>query len=325
MNQKLRKPHLRIALTSECNFRCIYCKEGGEGIKSKCELGFKDITKILEIAKKVGFSHLKFTGGEPLLYEKKYQTLFEIIKYAKNNLKYEDVQMVTNGYYILDFHKKILSSGLDSLTVSLDSSNANDFKNITGINCFQRVIDGIKIIRDNDLPVVINCVYFDKNSSSINKIIDLALELQINIKILDYVDLNDEAKYVPLNDLYERMDKKFGKYEYILPPGGLGTPMRKYSYNKSSIIIKDAMVGTNYNKDVCNQCIHYPCQDAMISLRITADGKLKRCLVRDDNLIDIKSDLDNGNYGKVKLKLQESYDLLINSKYEKEFWKITDI
>lgn len=325
MNQKTRKPHLRIALTSDCNFSCIYCKEGGEGTKSDSELDLKDIKKILELAKKVGFSHLKFTGGEPLLYEKKYNNLFEIIKYAKDYLKYEDVQMVTNGYFILDYYEKILDSGLDSLTVSLDSSNAYDFRKITSVDCFEKIIDGIEIIRNNGLPIVINSVYFDKNSHDINKMIDLACDLRVNIKILDYVNFNRDAKYKPLSDLYEYLNKKFGKFEYILPPGGLGTPMRKYSYNGSNIILKDATVGTNYNKEVCNKCIHYPCQDAMISLRITSDGQLKRCLIRDDNLINIKSDMDKGDYDKVMLKLQESYDLLINSNYEKESWKAKDI
>lgn len=316
----IRKPHIRIALTSDCNFRCIYCRDGGEGIKVDSELGYEQIIKIIEIANKVGFSHIKFTGGEPLLREKKKGDLFKIIQHVKENLKFEDIQMVTNGFFLLDYKEEIVSSGLNSLTVSLDTADADEFKKITGINCFDKVIEGIKSIQKQGLPVVLNCVYFSGNKENALKLIDLACEMNVSIKLLDCVDFEEEGKYAPLHELYESLDHRFGNSSYVLPPGGLGTPMRKYIFNDSNILLKDASVGTNYNKKVCNECKYYPCQDAMISLRITADGKLKRCLIRDDNLVDIKSNLDNFEYETVEKKLQDSYDLLINAEYKENFW-----
>ena len=198
MNKMFRKPHIRIALTSDCNFRCIYCRDGGEGVKVDNELDYEQIIKIIEIANKVGFSHIKFTGGEPLLREKKKGDLFKIIKYVKDNLKFDDIQMVTNGFFLQDYEDELLSSGLNSLTVSLDTTDTNEFMEITGINCFERVIEGIKSIQRKGLPVIINCVYFSGNKEHALKLIDLACEMQVSIKLLDCVDFDEKGKYAPL-------------------------------------------------------------------------------------------------------------------------------
>ncbi|MBR9679684.1 MAG: hypothetical protein GOU99_01380, partial [Candidatus Altiarchaeota archaeon] len=50
-----RKPHLRFAVTPDCNFSCSYCRPGGEGIVTKQLMSPDEMVKILEIASEVGF------------------------------------------------------------------------------------------------------------------------------------------------------------------------------------------------------------------------------------------------------------------------------
>ena len=105
----------------------------------------------------------------------------------------------------------------------------------------------------------------------------------------------------------------------MYPPGGLGTPMPVYKINGTEVIVKDASIGTNYH-DTCNSCINYPCQDALISLRVTHDGKLKRCLIRDDNLVDVLTPLRSGNKEEVRKLISESYMIFEETKYQPNAW-----
>lgn len=315
------KPHIRLAITSDCNFSCKYCKDGGEGVLCDTQLSLSELKTVARIAKSENFSHAKITGGEPLLREKNYGDVIPLINFMKYELEYEDVQLVTNGYFLEEMSQKLASSGLDSITVSLDTFNSSDFKNITGVDCFNKVICGIKKMIDLNFPVTINCVYFKGNDKAIFDIINLAVDLKANIKLLDCVDFNNEDNYRDFEKVYTYLNEMCnGKYHYITPPGGLGTPMRVYHIQNTNIIIKDATVGTNYNYETCKNCKNYPCQDALISLRVTANGKLKRCLIRDDNLVDISNDLRNNNYKQIHMKIREAYRILSEAKFEKKRW-----
>lgn len=318
----MRKPHIRIAVTSDCNFRCKYCKDGGEGVKTEKQLTLEELICIAKLSNEVGFRHIKITGGEPLLRQKHN---VDVIRYIKelSKMEFEDIQMVTNGYYLKDYAKDLIKSGLDSLTVSLDAGDRSNFKSIVEVDAFDKVIEGIQMVSD-DLPVTINTVMFNENRDEIFKLIDLAQKLHANIKILDYVKfangLSDEYKYQSFDFLYQYLEKNGYKHNLVLPPGGLGTPMKVYDVNNIKVIIKDATVGTNYNSQVCGKCDNFPCQDALISLRVTSNGMLKRCLIRNDNMVDIYSDLIKKNYKNVKEKIQESYDILINADYHENKW-----
>lgn len=323
-----RKPHLRIVVTAECNFNCKYCKEGGEGVYSKVEMSLDELIRVARISYEVGFRHVKITGGEPLLRQKIKGDIFELILQLKK-IGYTNVQMVTNGYYLSEYCETLVGSGLDSLTVSLDTVKKEKYNDIVGNDSFERVIEGIKLLAKK-IPIRINTVVYNKNQEDIIELIGFAQEIGIGIKLLDYVQFDDgyskkECEYVDFDFLYEKLTEEGYEYCYVGAPGGLGTPMRKYSLdNGAFLLVKDARVATNYNLSVCKECEFFPCQDAMISLRITANGKLKRCLIRDDNLVDVYEDLKSMNYASVKEKIARMYDLLCNSEYFENKWRINE-
>ena len=63
---KKRVTYLAIALTTECNYKCFYCKRGGESIsKEKETISFSDIKKIIANAHEIGITNFRITGGEP--------------------------------------------------------------------------------------------------------------------------------------------------------------------------------------------------------------------------------------------------------------------
>ena len=61
--------NLRISVTDQCNFRCIYCMpEEGMVFMPRSEiLTFEEITRFATISSQLGINKLRLTGGEPTL------------------------------------------------------------------------------------------------------------------------------------------------------------------------------------------------------------------------------------------------------------------
>ncbi len=47
------------------------------------------------------------------------------------------------------------------------------------------------------------------------------------------------------------------------------------------VVTKDSRAGAWYG-EVCNGCPFFPCHDALMALRLTADRRLQFCLLRED-------------------------------------------
>lgn len=320
MKQK-RKPHLRVAVTQKCNFNCVHCRPGGEGTPSNFPLITRqDITNIIKLASEVGFRHIKFTGGEPTLRK----DLIKIILECREIVNLEDVQLVTNASLLTKkYAHKLMKSGINSLTVSLNAVTPEKFYEITGRNNIKEVIKGIYFARDAGPPITINSVIIQENKEEIEKLIEIAKKTGSRIKFLDYIRVTDsgwEDHYFPFSNLRESLERKAKSTKWIYPPGGLGTPMPIYKMDGVDVVIKDATIGTNYHNS-CKQCSNYPCQDALISLRITHDGRLKKCLIRDDNLVDIITPLRRGDKEKAKELIKDMYKLFEESEYVPNAWK----
>lgn len=327
----MRKPHLRLAVMNDCNLSCIYCRAGGEGVICNEVMSKDEIMKALRIAGQAGYSYLKVTGGEPLLREEIYQDLFDIISSVAKEKLFAGIGMVTNGLLLKKYAEKTVNSGIDSLTVSLDTADKDLYKFITGGDCFCEVIDGIKAVKSMGMKVNINAVISNLNIDGVPALIDLAKTLGVDLKLIDYVEFGsttdgNETKqlhYVPFDRIYNYLEENFTDIskEMEFPYGGLGTPMAVYTFSdECKLYIKDATVGTNYNEG-CKQCDNYPCQDALISMRITADGQLKKCLIRDDNLVPFLDDIRCGRMEEVERKISSSWGELIDTEYCPGIWR----
>ncbi len=318
--EQRRKPHLRVAVTPECNFNCVYCRAGGEGLPPNGVLmSSREIKEVVRIASEVGFKHLKITGGEPTLR----RDLFDIVRGCNELESLNEVQLVTNGSPLTkEYAQRLVDSGLDNITISLDAASRDSFREITERDKFDRVISGIYAAREAGLPVTINSVIMQRNKAEIAGLIEIARKTGSRLKLLDYMKVNGngwETEYLSFEQLREDLEKRAEGVSWMYPPGGLGTPMPLFKVNGTEVMVKDASIGTNYH-ETCNSCVNYPCQDALISLRVTHDGKLKRCLIRDDNLVDVLTPLRSGDREEVRKLISESYKIFEETKYQPNAW-----
>lgn len=271
MAETLKDPYnrpvtnLRISLTPRCNLSCIYCHAEGEKTPAS-QMDAADITEVMRAGAKFGIRSVKFTGGEPLLRS----DLVQIVRAVPEGM---ESSLTTNGTRLADFAVDLKDAGLRRVNVSLDSLNHETYKKITGSDLLSDVLDGIKAALDAGLtPVKLNMVVLRGiNDTEIDDFLafvrgnrNLVLQLieLMHFKNCDYHgDLNGvEGSLAARSNqiITRRMHHR-----------------KKYCLDGAEVEV----VRPLHNTEFCAFCNR---------LRVTSDGKLKPCLLRNDNHISIR-------------------------------------
>jgi cyclic pyranopterin phosphate synthase len=123
---------------------------GGNGI-----LDFREIVQVVQKLVPLGISKIRLTGGEPLVRK----GLDELIGMISGIDGIREVTMTTNGQLLAGMALKLASAGLDRVNISLDTLDADRYREITRGGELRRVIRGIDAALKAGLdPVKVNCV-----------------------------------------------------------------------------------------------------------------------------------------------------------------------
>ena len=148
--------YIRISVTDRCNLRCVYCmpEEGVESIPHCQILTFDEIIRVCTVLAKNGLEKIKITGGEPLVRK----GVASLIKQLKEIEGIKSVTITTNGVQLVDFYDKLADSGVDSITVSLDTTDRQKYAEITRRDEFENEIDALSgaTITSNAMTKAVN-------------------------------------------------------------------------------------------------------------------------------------------------------------------------
>ena len=269
---------LRVTLTHVCNFSCFFCHMEGEDRLQEGPLTPEEIALVAKVSMEFGVKSVKLTGGEPTLR----RDLIQIIKMLKE-IGIKEVSMTTNGVLLSSLAYKLKEAGLDRVNISLHALDKELFKEITNVDALDKVIEGIKAAIEAGLrPVKLNFVVTRKNLSQLNKIIEFAENIGVDeLRLIELhpVGLGKDAfqYHVDLKNIEELISKRADKIE-------IRKKHFRPRYYVGNLVIE--IVKPYANPLFCAGCDR---------IRLTADGKLKTCLYRQDKEIDIM-DILRGNY-----------------------------
>lgn len=286
--------YLRISLTQRCNYSCFFCHHEGE-INSEVEMKYEDIERIIIHSTKHGIHHLKLTGGEPLLRE----DILKIVKLISPLV--DDLSMTTNGTYLEDLALDLKKAGLSRVNISLHSLNSETYRRITGTDNLQRVKRGIKRAVQVGLnPVKVNMtVLRGYNDKEIKDMMEFAADMGCVLQLIELQQMEFDSQgttnlHVNLNTIEIELAEKAthtenhqhnGRYQYLVPLA-------------SGKEVAVEVVRPMHNPAFCGECTR---------LRVTSDGKLKPCLLRSDNLIEITNLEDShSNYNLLDLAFRRA-------------------
>jgi cyclic pyranopterin phosphate synthase len=260
---------LRISITKKCNLKCIYCHQEGEKHELEQEISVETIVRIVTAATEFGVDKVKFSGGEPLMRED-----FEEIIVALPALK--NISATTNGVMLSHRAASLADSGLDRVNVSLPSINKEHYGAITGSpNLLPKVIAGIDAAIDAGLtPVKLNMVLLKGiNHSEIDDAINFIRRYDgsVILQLIELMNFREVSRFMVDIESVERM----------LESRASSVNEREMHRRKKYFIdgVEVELVRPIDNSRFCANCNR---------LRVTSSGKLKPCLMRNDNLIEIK-------------------------------------
>ncbi len=318
MLTKEKIPALRIAITSECNMRCVYCPPFGENLYTVGKsLEANKLKEIIRMAYDLGIRSFRFTGGEPLLRFSELIDIFNVFK----NMRDVEKKFTTNGILLRKNLNIIKRLKLSQLKVSLDTLDSDKFRKITGRDFLSEVLDGIKSAKKLKIPITINMVISKNNNRDIFEMSNFCISNSLDLKLLDlnYFDMPGknfwDKSYFSLDGVVDSLKKKYEKYEIISTCGGYGIPMFEFYVGRNKITVKNSKMGSTYSES-CKKCKYFInglCQEGLYNLVLTADGKLRICKHREDLAIDI-SELD-------KLGIKKAFEKIFKY-YEKSFHSV---
>ena len=181
-----RKRTMMIALTYQCQCRCVHCGSSLYRLDKKRELTRDEILELINSAKKLKVTAIYlFLGGEPLLLPE----LPDYIRHAKT--KGFLVKLDTNGLLLNEAKvKELRKSGIDRFGVSIDSPYGTIHDKLRGMNgIFNKAIEGIKYCRKYGIYCYVS-VYATKENlknGELLQVINMAKNLGAKTRILSTI------------------------------------------------------------------------------------------------------------------------------------------
>ncbi|MEO2116840.1 MAG: GTP 3',8-cyclase MoaA [Methanocaldococcus sp.] len=266
---------LRISITNKCNLQCFYCHREGHDSNNNRYMTAEEIGIIAKTSTKFGVKKIKISGGEPLLRK----DICEIIENIRDE-KIKDISLTTNGILLENLAETLKDIGLNRVNVSLDTLNPELYKKITKFGDVNKVINGIKKAIDVGLtPLKVNFLAMSINIKDLPNIMEFCKDVGAILQIIEFIPLKDNLKkyYYDIslieNEVKEKADKVI---------------TRKFMQNRKKYIVDGLEIEFVRPMDNSEFCMH------CTRLRLTYDGYLKPCLLRDDNLVDVLTPLRKG-------------------------------
>ena len=259
--------YIRISVTDRCNLRCRYCMPDGVQLSPMDELlTFEEIEEIVKAAAALGICHVKLTGGEPLVR----RGLPTLVKMLKHTCGISTVTLTTNGTLLEKHLDSLVEAGLDAVNISLDSLNAEIYRQITGTDAVNTVIAAIDAAWKAGLETRINAVSLELSRDEWKSLAELAKDRPVDVRFIEMMPIGYGKKYPVLShdellnlmkETWPGMEKDpashgFGPAVYYRIPGYMG-----------SIGLISAIHGK-----FCSSCNR---------IRLTSKGYLKSCLCYD--------------------------------------------
>lgn len=175
-------------ITNRCNLRCVHCYQ--DDYSGSNELDFDGLKVIADeiirtLAKWGKKGDIAITGGEPLVKEE----AFPLLNYLDSSDDIASIDLLTNGTLINESIMEQIKdlNKLRCVQISLDGASAESNNKIRGKDASEKALSGIRLLRENEIPVNIMFTLQRSNVSDIPSIINLVIDEGISSLTIERV------------------------------------------------------------------------------------------------------------------------------------------
>jgi GTP 3',8-cyclase len=276
--------YLRVSLTDKCNLRCVYCMKEDMVFQPSAELMQDDeLFTLTQMFAELGFSKFRLTGGEPTIRP----NIVNIVRHMAGLQGVREVSMTTNAVLLAGLAQPLAAAGLKRVNISIDTLDPVRFKRITRWGNFEDVWAGVLAAEKAGLtPIKLNAVTVRGfNEQDVTEFAKLSVDRPWQVRFIEMMPFGDVATFAQNAIVTEAEIRQRIATEYM--------PLERINDGKldgEAVLWRfpDAQGTVGFISSVtapfCSSCNR---------ARLTADGKLRLCLLRDKE-VDLLTPLRNG-------------------------------
>jgi cyclic pyranopterin phosphate synthase len=276
--------YLRISLTDHCNLRCVYCMPEDMTFRPNAELMQDDeVLLLVRLFAHLGFDKFRLTGGEPTVR----LHIVDLVRQIAQVTGVRSLSMTTNGVLLPRLARPLADAGLHRVNISLDTLDPEKFQRLTRWGALEDVWQGVRAAEDAGLtPIKINAVVVRGYNE--NDVIDLArltLEHHWQVRFIEMMPFAGAtelqlSQVVTAEEIQRRIEAELGPLK-LTNNGELDGEAR-------ILHLEGARGQVGFISSVT-----VPFCAACTRARLTADGRLRLCLLREGE-VDLLKPLRQG-------------------------------
>ena len=279
--------YLRLSVTDRCDMRCLYCMpEEGEPHETRDEiLTFEEIRRLVRILCRLGITHIRVTGGEPLV-RRDLPVLIGMLSGIDGEIGGQmELSLTTNASRLAPIAEELKTAGLNRINISIDSLDPDTFCRITRGGRLSDVLAGIERALDAGLtPVKLNTVVMRGiNDDELPDLVRFAMARGVTHRFLEVMPLGsvgfeNRAGFIPAAEIRTIIEKRY--------------PLEPLPFHYGSTAQDFRIAGTEAQIGIISPVSERFCSSCN-RLRLTARGRLQLCLAYEDG-VDLKKPLREG-------------------------------
>ena len=270
-----RIDYLRISLTDQCNLRCVYCMPEDMAFRPGADLmQDEELIRLARLFAELGFHKFRLTGGEPTIR----QNVVGLVQQLAALPDVREVAMTTNGVLLKHLARPLAQAGLHRLNISLDTLDPHKFRNLTRWGNVDDVHAGIQAAQAAGFAIKLNAVVARgiNDREDVVELARLTLQQPWQVRFIEMMPLGRISDFqlshvVSEDELLATISAALGPLD-LLDDGRLDGEARRYRLRGAP---GDLGFISSVTKPFCAGCNR---------ARLTADGKLRLCLLRDKEL-----------------------------------------
>jgi cyclic pyranopterin phosphate synthase len=276
--------YLRISLTDHCNLRCVYCMPEDMTFHPNQELMQDDeILLLVQLFASLGFDKLRLTGGEPTVRAH----IVELVRAIVQTPGIRYLSMTTNGILLGRLAQPLAEAGLQRVNISIDTLNPEKFHRLTRWGKLDDVWQGILASEQAGLtPIKLNVVVVQGyNENDIADLASLTREHPWQVRFIEMMPFAGAtelqlSQVVTAEQIQRRIEDELGPMEDV-NGGKLDGEARLFRLPGAQ---GDVGFISSVTLPFCAACTR---------ARLTADGRLRLCLLREGE-VDLLTPLRAG-------------------------------
>jgi cyclic pyranopterin phosphate synthase len=248
----------------------------------------------------LGFNKIRLTGGEPTVRA----NIVDLVQGISDTPGIRSISITTNGILLAQLASPLAKAGLDRVNISLDTLDPEKFHRLTRWGKLEDVWAGVHAAEQAGLsPIKINAVVVrGYNERDILEVARLTMQHPWQVRFIEMMPFAGATEFqlnqiVDWQEMHQQIENELGPLE-VVGNGQLDGEARLYHLPGA---VGDIGFISSVTKPFCATCNR---------ARLTADGRLRLCLLREKE-INLLAPLRDG------ASLAELRQLILDGIWEK--------